>query len=400
MDTTKYMFLFMFFNHSIRLPKMFWLNLSILIVTTGQWWVYRETVSSAAAVAGHDEPYDYGFGSADNDRSDLRYLQKQIDNIMTVSSIGRPAVRHTLGDVPKATTSRSRLSAGFFKQHRPNAIDKNHAARRRFTYRPKDVTVGRDGAVNAKNVTSDDYIDDGGPKTTKSTAAARILFGTENECVSTNPGRACVCYMTDFLDLICQSLDEAVVAGDDDEDETAALRCRSFKPVPAAFVIFPGTVAGGDGTSTATTVPALDSADVMVERNGGKRGGRGRGGVGDEKAVVAAPVGREIDFDKIVSYQLEKSSDDHYAVQYALVGSDAKVQCLINGNGTRMNAFKWDFKKSKNTTNSTVTGADTNILLILGLEPGDSNNYTCIPTMDAVGGTRNGTSYKHYVVGK
>ncbi|CAI6363057.1 unnamed protein product [Macrosiphum euphorbiae] len=63
-----------------------------------------------------------------------------------------------------------------------------------------------------------------------------------------------------------------------------------------------------------------------------------------------------------------------------------------------MNAFKWDFKKGKNTTNSTITGADTNILLILGLEPGDSNNYTCIPTMDAAGGTRNGTSYKHYVV--
>ena len=55
-----------------------------------------------------------------------------------------------------------------------------------------------------------------------------------------------------------------IMAGDDDEDETAALRCRSFKPVPAAFVIFPGTVAGGDGTSTATTVPALDSADEVV----------------------------------------------------------------------------------------------------------------------------------------
>lgn len=50
-------------------------------------------------------------------------------------------------------------------------------------------------------------------------------------------------------------------------------------------------------------------------------------------------------------------------------------------------------------SDSTVTGTDTNILLILGLEPGDSKNYTCIPTTDAVGGTKNGTSYKHYVVG-
>jgi len=119
--------------------------------------------------------------------------------------------------------------------------------------------------------------------------------------------------MTDFLDLICQHLDEAAVAGDDDEDETAALQCRSFKPVPAAFVIYPGTAAGGDGTNMATTdaavVTAHDSADVMVERNGGKSGGRGRGGVGDEKAVVTTPMGKEIDFDKVVSYQLEKSTD-------------------------------------------------------------------------------------------
>jgi len=280
---------------------MFWLNLSILIVTTGQWWVYRETVSVAAAVAGHDEPYDYGYGSADNDRSDLRYLQQQVENIMTVSSIGRSAVRHTLGAVPKST-SRFRLSAGFFKQHRPNVIDKKHSARRRVTHRPKDVTVGRSGAGNAKNVTGDDYIDDGGPK---STASARILFGTEDECVSTNPGRACVCYMTDYLDLICQRLDEAAVGGDDDDDEMAPLRCRSFKPVPGAFVIYPTTAATGDGTSTATT----DSADVRVERNGGKRGGRGRGGVSDEKAVVAAPIRKEIDFDNVVNYQLEKSSD-------------------------------------------------------------------------------------------
>jgi len=118
--------------------------------------------------------------------------------------------------------------------------------------------------------------------------------------------------MTDFLDLICQRLDEAAVA-DDEEDETAALRCRSFRPVPEAFVIYPGIAAGGEGTSTVATdaavVPAHHSADVMVERNDGKRGGRGRGGVSEKKDVVAASMGREIDFDKIVNYQLEKSSD-------------------------------------------------------------------------------------------
>ncbi|KAF0770719.1 Ig-like domain-containing protein [Aphis craccivora] len=92
-----------------------------------------------------------------------------------------------------------------------------------------------------------------------------------------------------------------------------------------------------------------------------------------------------------------------YTVQYGLVGSDNKVPCRINGNITRMNAFKWDFKNNKHKTihivgiDSTVVGTDTNILLILGLEPKDSKNYTRIRTM--VGDSKNSTSYKHDVVG-
>ncbi|XP_022182320.1 uncharacterized protein LOC111042121 isoform X1 [Myzus persicae] len=392
----------MIVNRSIRLPKMFWLNLSIFIVTTGQWWIYRDTVSAAETevVAGQDESL-FDLGSAANDRSDLRYFQQQVNSLMTVSSVGQPIVRHTLGVVPKPTPWRSRLSGGFFKQPHLNAIDKKAAARRRVTHRPKDAATGRDGV---DGVTGDDFTDGGGPKTTTAATAARMLFGTENECVSTNPGRACVCYMTDFLDLICQRLNEAATAGDvDNDDETVALPCPSFKPVPVAFVIYPSTATDGGGTNTASTDAAVvrveHSADVIIERrNGSKRRGRGRGGGGDEKAVAPAPVWKEIDFDNVVNYRLEKSSDDHYAVQYSLVGGDAKVPCLINGNGTRMNSFKWDFKKSKHKTNSTITGNDTNILLILGLEPGDSNNYTCIPTTDGVENSKNVTSYKHYVV--
>jgi hypothetical protein len=33
------------------------------------------------------------------------------------------------------------------------------------------------------------------------------------------------------------------------------------------------------------------------------------------------------------------------------------------------------------------------------MEPGDSKNYTCIPTTDVVGNSKNGSSYKHYVIG-
>lgn len=49
---------------------------------------------------------------------------------------------------------------------------------------------------------------------------------------------------------------------------------------------------------------------------------------------------------------------------------------------------------------STVTGTDTSHLLILGLEPRDSKNYTCVPSMDVEGKLKNGSSYTHYVIGK
>ncbi|CAH1736626.1 unnamed protein product [Aphis gossypii] len=393
---------------------MFWLNLFKLILTLGEWWIYRGTVSATEVIAGpHDPLFDHG--SSAEDQSYFMHLQQQLNELMAGSSTGRPTIRCTVAAAPKAVPWQSQLSGGFFSPHRRpvNGIDKKPVARRRVTHRPKDIAADRDGAEKPKNVTSNDYIDVGSPytqsvKSTAVTRIGRIVFGTEDECVSANQGRACVCYMTDFLDLVGQRLNEVAAAenGGDGNDEAAALSCRSFKPVPTAFVLYPTTAADGvETTATATvnsttTGPANFSADVMVERNGGKSGGRDRSGAGDDdkKAVAATPVWKEVDFDNVINYRLEKSSDDHYAVQYSLVGSDAKVQCVINGNGTKMNAFKWDFKKGKHKTNSTVTGTDTNMLLILGLEPGDSKNYTCTPTMDMVGGSKNGTFYKHYVL--
>ncbi|CAH1736758.1 unnamed protein product [Aphis gossypii] len=397
----------MIFEHGLHCSIMFWLNLSILIATMGGEWCMPAAPEFVITAGQDDEPLSqFDRGSSADERSDLRHLRRWQKEMEVDSSTGRPAASPTT----KPTVPwRSRFSPGFLRR-RPNDIDKRPAARRRVTHRPKDIG----GADTPEQVTSYDYIDSGSPKTakssvakstaTKSTVAARILFSTEDECVSANKGRACVCFMTDFLDLIVQRLDETV----DDEDDAAAavpLNCHSFKSVPTAFLVYPVAAAGGLSGTTASTmaaVPATVSADVVVERNGGKSGGgRGRGGVGvhvEKKAadVPAVPSWKEVDFDDVVNYRLEKSSDDHYAVQYGLVGNDAKVPCVINGNGTKMNAFKWDFKKDKHKTNSTVVGTDTNILLILGLEPGDSKNYTCIPKM--VGDSKNGTSYKHYVV--
>ncbi|XP_060853047.1 uncharacterized protein LOC132930939 isoform X2 [Rhopalosiphum padi] len=362
---------------------MFWI---IIIFIADTWRIYGEAAPVTAAIAGqHDPSFEI-------------FLEKRLDEIMAGMSTDRPAVVSTSTGRPPAVSTPDalpkavpwHLSDGFFGHHRPQpyaVTAKKPAARRRVTQRPKDAT--------------------GGESSTAGAAAAPVIFTTEEECESANPGRACVCRMTDLLDLVVQRLDEAVMSAADDEEgggETAALKCRSFKTVPAAFVVYPATAAAdSDGTiAPATDVPV----DVVVERNGGKTGGRlSRGGSGvgaAEDAVKEAPTWKQINFNDVLNYQLERSStDDHYAVQYGLVGSDAKVQCVINGNGTKMNSFKWDFKRSKHKTNSTVTGTDTNILLILAMEPGDSKNYTCLPKIDVVGDSKNGSSnkqYKHYVI--
>jgi len=304
---------------------MFWLNIFKLILTLGEWWIYRGTVSATEVIAGqHDSLFDHN--SSAEDQSDFMYLQQQLNELMAGSSTDRPTVRCTVAAAPKAVPWRSQLSGGFFSPHRHplNAIDKKPVARRRVTHRPKDIVAGRDGAEKPKNVTSYDYIDVGSPNTqsAKSTAVTRIgriVFGTEDECVSANQGRACVCYMTDFLDLVGQRLNEAAAADDDGDgsDEVVALNCRSFKPVPAAFVIYAATIADGiemtaAATANATTTgPANFSADVMVERNGGKSGGRGRSGVGDDekKAMATTTAWKEVDFDNVINYRLKKSSD-------------------------------------------------------------------------------------------
>ncbi|XP_026818813.1 uncharacterized protein LOC113557470 [Rhopalosiphum maidis] len=383
---------------------MFWLVVVIFATNI----IYENAVPVAAVI--DDPSFDHHSGSAE-DRSYLKYLEKQLEKIMENTSTGRTAVVSTLDAAPGAVPRRSSLfSDGFFIHYRqPCTIEKKPAARRRVTQRPKNATI-----------------DDSKSSTTAS--AAPILFVTNGECESANPGRACVCRMTDLLDLVVQRLDEAVMSADDDEDgrgETAALSCRSFRPVPAKFVVYPATAAtDGDGTTasaTDATVAAVPADAAVVERKVGKTGGRRsqarvrgriqaevclsrvRSGVGAvEDAVKATPMWKQIDFNDVLNYRLERSSidakGDHYAVQYGLVGSDVKVQCVISNDGTKMNSFKWDFKLGKHKTNSTVTGTDMNILLILGMEPGDSKNYTCIATTDVVGNSKNGSSYKHYVI--
>lgn len=41
---------------------------------------------------------------------------------------------------------------------------------------------------------------------------------------------------------------------------------------------------------------------------------------------------------------------DNYAVHYVLIGSDYKVNCLIDDDIMEMDAFNWNYKKSKHKT--------------------------------------------------
>jgi len=291
---------------------MFWLVVVIFATNT----IFEDAVPVAAVI--DDPSFGHHSGSAE-DRSYLKYLEKQLEKIMEGTSTGRPAVVSTPDAAPGAVPRRSGLfSDGFFIHYRqPCTIEKKPAARRRVTQRPK-------------NATSDDS------KSSTTAGAAPILFVTDGECESANPGRACVCRMTDLLDLVVQRLDEAVMSADDDEDgrgETAALSCRSFKPVPAKFVVYPATAAAdGDGTTapaTDATVAAVPADAAVVERKGGKTGGRrsqarvrgriqaevclnqARSGVGAvEDVVKTTPTWKQIDFNDVLNYRLEKSSTD------------------------------------------------------------------------------------------
>lgn len=294
---------------------MILLSLMIILTMAGQRWINGEIASADAL----QTPSDY----TDTEKSDLKYLQQHVYAIIEGSSSRRSAVRTTPAqNVP--IPWQSRWADGFFHD-RSNA--KKPAARRRVTTRPKDIVanVTRNGTVNngsGQAITTN-------PSTSKSiTSATRLLFVDEQECVSANGGRACVCFMTDFLDLVGQRLDEAV---DGDDDGTVEFRCQSFKAVPVAFNLYPPpvTVVGMTVSATADT----RNPGVLVERNGDRSGTRalsrasrarscGHGTrtssrasrvlghrSGDDDKSVTTVSWKEVDFDDVVNYRLEKPKD-------------------------------------------------------------------------------------------
>lgn len=170
--------------------------------------------------------------------------------------------------------------------------------RRRVTIRPNGattrVTVGNNWDDVAAGRSGLQMTATAAFAGTTAVPAERRVFDNEYECTSANDGRPCVCYTTDFLDSLGQLLDEAVVQ-DDMTAAAVAFACPSYKVVPPTFVV-------SYSSATAAAVAVVETTTVHLGQNS-------TGTNINETAAATVPANKEVDFDYIVNYKLEKSND-------------------------------------------------------------------------------------------
>lgn len=197
-------------------------------------------------------------------------------------------------------TARSKLTDGFFSAHH------NRAGGNR---RIKEESGRNSTAVSVTDVFGDLVT------TTAATPAVdhpeRTVFTAEKECESANGGRPCVCYMTDFLDSACQQFDQAAIEPVDDSTATV-FACPSFKVVPSAFVVTPASldvisatfyVTSAADQALPTTISTADHALRVASY-----GVRHR----DNRSAVTPVAWKQIDFNDVIKYQLDKINDGRY----------------------------------------------------------------------------------------
>ncbi|VVC30856.1 Immunoglobulin-like domain,Tyrosine-protein kinase ephrin type A/B receptor-like,Immunoglobulin-like [Cinara cedri] len=357
---------------------MFFLNPSPLVFV--EYWT---AICLAAAVCGFPGrcPVGDGENGAVNDRDPDLGTAEQPDGHAKPPKTGgpswRPVSEYRDGDGRKERYAVAKLSGhselidGFFHVDRRPSDKTQRGGRHRTTVGPNNATRG------GKNVDRSD------PRTaTAATTAAtpgpgqNRLFGNENECVSASDGRPCVCYTTDFLDSVTGLLlDEMTLVQDDTAAAVATFACPTYKAVPPAFVVSPPRPPETVETTAAALVPE-------------------RSGDGNE---TAAPARKEVDFDYVVNYLLDKPKNDRLRVHYGLLGNVVKIRCADNSTG--IYAVKWDYNKDKINSNATIVISDTNNLMISKLEPENSINYTCVTMTEAVKGLKIPQKrYTHYVI--
>lgn len=142
------------------------------------------------------------------------------------------------------------------------------------------------------------------------------VFGAENECVLANDGRSCVCFMTDFLDLVCRRLDEEVVNPMYDDNAEKMFLCPSYKVVPTVFVISSSMAVTVNvvETITATAVHVLGQCAEEFDFNS------------------VEPTWKQVDFNEVINYQLEKPKDGKFTamVRYLWVCPGTLLFLLSN----------------------------------------------------------------------
>lgn len=186
-------------------------------------------------------------------------------------------------------TRRLKLIDGLFSSN-----TQREAARKKSS--PK-VCRSKDTATREKST----RIDKGGEaatdndtaiETTTSGPPNRTVFDNEDECMAASGGRSCVCYLTDFLDLIDQRLDDPATTADEDTI-APAFKCPSYKPVPAAFVV--SSKAAATSHEETTTVKVSMNKNNSVDYVDGQ--------------AVTSPARREVNFDSVVNYRLQTFKD-------------------------------------------------------------------------------------------
>lgn len=179
-------------------------------------------------------------------------------------------------DVANKRSLKSKLIKGFFGDHGRPAGNNSR----------KSLTVRRNEST--------DYVK----------KPDRTVFGVESECESANYGRPCVCLMADFLDSVCQQLEESATKPTD-KNMVTVFECPSYKPVTAAFVIYPDLATSAVTKSAAAVV---EKSDVQVFKNKAKKNKH------DVKETAVTATWRRVDFDNVINYQDENPKTGRYTV--------------------------------------------------------------------------------------
>lgn len=119
------------------------------------------------------------------------------------------------------------------------------------------------------------------------------VFSDELECMAANDGQSCVCSIPEFFASMDLLLKEAQ---DDPTITVVTFECQSYKPVTSVFVVSPSrivtTVTNPDKADETTTVHVLAQSSKIINK------------------AALFPISRnEVDFYRIIHYQLDESKD-------------------------------------------------------------------------------------------